>query len=218
VSTPTTARLSTVALLRDLATKQEQPNRQVTLLPQSDEHLLSWIQTNDRQAFSVLFGRYARLIFSIGKRILRDDAEAEDLVQEVFLYIHRKSGSFDRTKGSARSWIIQIAYTQALMRRRDLKSHGLYASAIVDKSQETNFSGNSETEYEGTVEGLFGRQGWRKAFESLNVDQQETLRLHFFEGCTFAEIAERLGQSYGNIRNHHYRGLEKLRMHLSNSD
>jgi len=42
--------------------------------------------------------------------------------------------------------------------------------------------------------------------------------LHFFEGYTFNEIAEKLGQSYANVRNHHYRGLEKLRKHLTDSE
>jgi RNA polymerase sigma-70 factor (ECF subfamily) len=49
----------------------------------------------------------------------------------------------------------------------------------------------------------------------LSEEQRETLRLHFFEGFTFEEIAEKLGQSYSNVRNHHYRGLEKFRKYLS---
>jgi RNA polymerase sigma factor (sigma-70 family) len=70
---------------------------------------------------SDLFLRYARLVHSVGRRILRDGEEAEDLVQKVFLYVHRKSNLFDSTKGSARSWVLQIAYTQAFLRRRQLR-------------------------------------------------------------------------------------------------
>ena len=73
-------------------------------------------------------------------------------------------------------------------------------------------------EYDRTVEGLFGRNGWKKVVEDLTDDQRETFRLHFFEGHTFTEIAEKLGQSYANVRNHHYRGLEKLRRHLAESE
>jgi RNA polymerase sigma-70 factor (ECF subfamily) len=72
--------------------------------------------------------------------------------------------------------------------------------------------------YDHTVEGLFGRNGWRKIVEDLTEDQRETLRLHFFEGYTFTEIAEKLGQSFANVRNHHYRGLEKLRKHLAGDE
>ena len=105
-------------------------------------------------------------------------AEADDLVQEVFLYIHRKSGLFDSTKGSARSWIVQVAYTQALLRRRYLKSHGFYSSAIADKLPETVFRPNSGAEYDQTVEGLFGRNGWRK-IETLTGEQRETFEAAF---------------------------------------
>jgi RNA polymerase sigma-70 factor (ECF subfamily) len=51
--------------------------------------------------------------------------------------------------------------------------------------------------------------------EDLSADQRETFRLHFFEGYTFAEIAGKLGQSHANVRNHHYRGLEKFRKHIA---
>jgi RNA polymerase sigma factor (sigma-70 family) len=90
-------------------------------------------------------------------------------------------------------------------------------SGIVDNRRESEPRTSSGADYDQTPEGLFGRNGWRKILESLTDDQRETLRLHFFEGCTFSEIAERLGQSYANVRNHHYRGLEKVRRHLSDS-
>jgi RNA polymerase sigma-70 factor, ECF subfamily len=181
----------------------------------TDEALITRVQIGDREALSVLFYRFAHSIRNIGQRILRDRAEADDLIQEVFLYIHRKSALFDSSKGSARSWIVQVAYTQAFLRRRRLKSQGFYMSAIADKSPEAELRPNSGAEYDQTVEGLFGRSGWRTVLETLTGEQRETMRLHFFEGYTFAEIAEKLGQSYANVRNHHYRGLEKLRKQLA---
>ena len=181
-----------------------------------DEQLICMVGRGDRDALSNLFRRYAVTIRNVGKRILRDIGEADDLVQEVFLYIHRKSALFDGSKGSARSWIIQVAYTQAFLRRRQLKAQGFYLSGIADKEVERPRRGdNGGADYDHTVEGLFGRNGWKKIVEDLSEDQRETLRLHFFEGHTFAEIAEMLGQSYANVRNHHYRGLEKLRKHLT---
>ena len=179
-----------------------------------DAALLGRIQVGDREALALLFRRYALPIRNIGQRVLQDKTEAEDLVQEVFLYIHRKSGLFDGAKGSASSWIVQVTYTQALLRRRRLKSQGFYVSGITEKRDECNQSADKGADYDHTVEGLFGRNGWKKIVEDLTHDQKETFRLHFFEGYTFTEIAEKLGQSYANVRNHHYRGLEKLRRHL----
>ena len=180
-----------------------------------DERLICKVNRGDKEALSGLFRRYAGVVRSVGKRILRDSAEADDLVQEVFLYIHRKSSLFDSSKGSASSWIVQVAYTQALLRRRRLKSQGFYMSGITDKPDESDQATNKGADYDHTVEGLFGRNGWKKIVEDLTQDQRETFRLHFFEGYTFTEIAEKLGQSYANVRNHHYRGLEKLRRHLA---
>src|SRR3984893_16341592 len=180
-----------------------------------DETLLQMRSNWNKEALSVLFRRHARHINNVGQRILRDSNEAEDLVQDVFLYIHLKATLYDSAKGSARSWIIQVAYTQAFQRRRKLKSHGLYElSASDEKADTVSISPTAGAIYDQTIEGVFGRNGWRKILESLTEEQRETLMLHFFEGYTFAEIAEKLGQSYANVRNHHYRGLEKLRKHL----
>jgi RNA polymerase sigma-70 factor (ECF subfamily) len=183
-----------------------------------DDVLITRIAVGEREAFSNLFRRFARPVYGVGRRILRNDAEADDLVQEVFLYIHRKSSLFDSSKSSARSWIFQIAYTQAFLRRRQLKARGFYTSGIADGLLESEPRASSGAGYDYTVEGLFGRNGWRKVLDALTEEQRETLRLHFFEGYTFSEIAEKLGQSYANVRNHHYRGLEKLRKHLAEEE
>ena len=184
----------------------------------TDENALVRAHGGDREALALLFQRYARSVRNVAQRILRDDAEAEDLVQEVFIYIHRKSALFDSSKGTARSWIFQVAYTQACLRRRELKSHGFYLSAIPDKPSESHQWSDKGADYDRSVEGLFGRNGWKEIQEGLTADQRETLRLHFFEGYTFSEIAEQLGQSFANVRNHHYRGLEKLRKYLASSE
>jgi RNA polymerase sigma-70 factor (ECF subfamily) len=189
-----------------------------TLPDAHDEALVALIQKGDRDSIGSLFRHYALPVRNVGRRILRDRAEADDLVQEVFLYIHRKIALFDAAKGSARSWIFQIAYTQAFLRRRQLAARGFYKSGITDRPPDAEPRTSLGADYDHTVEGLFGRNGWRKILDALTQDQRETLRLHFFEDYTFAEIAEKLGQSFSNVRNHHYRGLEKLRKHLAEEE
>jgi len=219
MSSSLTARFSIVSLIKQSTGKAGTSVETLgNAIESTDETILERIREGDRDALALLFRRYARPVRNVGQRILRDKAEAEDLVQEVFLYIHRKSALFDSSKGSASSWIVQVAYTQALLRRRRLKSQGFYLSGITDKPAECDPGGDRGAHYDQTVEGLFGRIGWRTVLESLTEDQRETLRLHFFEGYTFEEIAEKLGQSYGNVRNHHYRGLEKVRKHLTDRE
>ena len=202
----------------EMNSKESASERHADVQDRSDEWLLSRVQAGENEALAWLFRRYAEQIRGVGCNILRDSGEADDLVQEVFLYVHRKSLSFQQSKGGARSWIFQIAYTQALLRRRQLKSRGFYPSQIPEPTSKSELQISFERKFDDSVEDLFGIDGWRKVWDSLTDCQRETLRLHFYEGCTFTEIAEKLGQSYVNIRHHYYRGLEKLRKHAHEND
>jgi RNA polymerase sigma-70 factor (ECF subfamily) len=153
---------------------------------------------------------------SVAARILKDSAEAEDLVQDLFLFIQRKCGIFDSTKSSARSWIGQMAYHRAIERRRYLATRQFYIHAEVE-SRGHQVVGNPTTESDYSAETVFGRNGLEKVLADLSDDQRETLRLHFFEGYTLAEISEKLSQPRGNVRHHYYRGLDRLRKEMLGS-
>src|SRR5215471_1969870 len=165
-----------IGLQRSLAGRKAPSKRSgcsphIDELSATDERLIGFVRLADRDSLSILFQRYAQLVWSVGRRILRDRAEAEDLVQEVFLYIHRKSALFDPAKGSARSWIVQVAYTQAFLRRRQLKARGFYLSGNGDRTTEMECEANSGAHYDHSLEGIFGQNGWRKVLESLSDDQ-----------------------------------------------
>lgn len=184
----------------------------------SDEQLLGRISLNDKEALGRLFRRYANIVHRVGRRILRDDAEAEDLVQDFFIYIHRKSSVYKISKGPASSWIIQTIYYQALQRRAQLavRKHRLTSAADLDLRVVCRSS--TVMEYDQSPEGLIGRAKLREMVDCLTEDQLETLRLHFFEGYTLSEIAQNRGQSAGNVRHHFYRGMEKLRSRIFSSE
>ena len=179
----------------------------------SDESLLSELCTGNGEVLATLFERYARVTRSVASRILRDQAEAEDLVQDLFLFIQRKCSIFDSSKSSARSWIIQMAYHRAIERRRYLAVRQFY-SGVAEHVRGTTLVGKATDESDYSAEAVFGRNGLEKLFESLSEDQRETLRLHFFEGYTLAEVAIKRGQPHGNVRHHYYRALAKLRKQM----
>jgi RNA polymerase sigma-70 factor, ECF subfamily len=95
-----------------------------------------------------------------------------------------------------------------------LKSSGYYIAGIGYETTKAKPEVEADANYDRSGEGLFGRKCWEQGVRSLNDEQRQTLRLHVVDGFAFTEIAEKLGQSYANVRNHHYRGLEKLRKHL----
>ena len=181
--------------------------------PLTDELLLSRLAFGDRDALDVLFRRYSRPVRSIARRVLRDDAEADDLVQDVFLFIQNKSSIFDSSKSSAGSWIIQMAYQRAIERRRRLAARHFYKQEGLQQNA-GHVVGMPTTEHDYSADVVFGRNGLEKLVEELSEQLRETLRLYFFEGYTLAEISEKTGRPLGNVRNHYYRALDKLRRQM----
>src|SRR5215475_12040516 len=179
----------------------------------SDECLVARVIDKNRDALAILFRRYSRLVRGIALRILRDASEADDLLQDVFLFVHRKVSVFDPSKASFRSWIVQMTYQRAIDRRRYLHSRHFYTHLDLEGVEQLVFHRGGREEEE-LLTGLVGNATMRGLLEGLSGDQRDTLTLHFFEGYTFDEIALKLGQSFGNIRNHYYRGLDKLRKQL----
>ena len=179
----------------------------------SDEALFTRLQAGEPEALGWLFQRYAPVVRSIAARILRDTAEAEDLSQDLFLFIQRKCAIFDSSKSSARSWIIQMAFHRAIERRRYLATRQFYARMEIE-SNTVHVVGTPTGESDYSADTVFGRNGLSKVLKSLSEDQRETLRLHFFDGYTLAEISQKLAQPLGNVRNHYYRGLDKLRKQM----
>jgi RNA polymerase sigma-70 factor, ECF subfamily len=178
----------------------------------SDETLLEQVCQGTKEALALLFRRHARIVRNVAYRILRNEAEADDLVQDVFIFIFRKAALFNASRGTARSWIVQVTDHRAFDRRRHLNTRHYYASRgledvalnVADPRYEALFS-------EWSLESIWGKESAARLRELLSPAQLSTIELYFFEGYTLEEIADRLGQSLGNIRNHYYRGLEKLR-------
>ena len=179
----------------------------------SDEALMERICRRDAEALSVLFRRYARVVRGIAYKVLRDASEADDLLQDIFLLVHRLCGTFDGTKGTARRWILQMAYRRAISRRRYLNSRHFYAQVELD-GQSVEIAGLRSDELDAPMGRIPAELDLQKMFGALSEDQQKTLRLHFIEGYTLDEIATMLGQTKGNIRHHSFRGLERLRKQI----
>ena len=180
-----------------------------------DDDLLLLVQRGDREALGVLFDRYARLVLSVGLKIIRDSAEAEDLVHDVFLFLLDKGHLFDPAKGCARAWLAKVTYHRALDRRRYLVRRCFYRTNNDDSAPERITA--SDSEY---PDFWYWHSYLQRALDDLSEDQRTTLKLHFFEGFTINEISQKLGISPINTRNYYYRGLERLRktMNVSGAD
>lgn len=209
-----TFRLAGLALPTENAKPARTVIQQIAKEELPDESLLAEVSLGSREALSLLFQRYARLVRTIAYRILRDPSEADDLLQELFLFIHRRCRTFDNSKSSARSWIVQMTYHRAIDRRRYLQSRHFYTHVDLDGAAASIDSGSLEMNGASFAAEMVGNTTTQGLLDALNEDQRNTLSLHFFEGYTFDEIALKLDQSLGNIRHHYYRGLDNLRKQM----
>jgi RNA polymerase sigma-70 factor (ECF subfamily) len=174
----------------------------------TDEELMSGLQAKDSKALELLFGRYSRLVFGIAFRILNDRSEAEEVVQEAFFYIYQKAVIFDPLKGSAKAWVVQVAFSRARDRKAHLSRRGFYSGTDIDSLDDT-LLGQNDVEREIGARLDFSQL--QCAFEDLTHMQRQTLEMFYFEGMELREISERLHEPFGNVRHHFYRGLERLR-------
>src|SRR5216684_3277796 len=178
----------------------------------SDEALMQEVSRGSREALAILFRRYAQLVRWISFRVLRDASEADDLVQDVFLLVHRDCKTFDSSKAPARFWILQMAYRRAISRRRYLTSRHFYTRLDLDDAARHLADPRADVGQLGeSIDGRLGNGDLQEVFETLSQNQRQTLRLFFIEGYTLDEIAAKLGQSRGNVKHHYFRGLDRLR-------
>ena len=192
-------------------TPLEQPLRQsVTTEPteSADELLLAQVIDGSKEALGLLFRRHRRSVLRVASKILQDASEAEDLCQEVFLHLFKKANSFEPSRGSASSWIIQMTYSRALNRRQYLTNRQHYTAHEFD---EQRLEGERRP---ALADNVFAKSLLSRLRDQLTDEQLRTLNLHFFEGYSLREIAEQTGQTIGNVRHHYYRGLERLRSNV----
>jgi len=161
------------------------------------ESLLRRLTGGDAAALGEFYDRYAGLVNGLALRILRNPAEAEDVVQEVFVQVWRQAERFDPARGSPEAWLCTIARTRALdrLRRR--------ASRREDPADAApGASAPPRTEEALAV---------RKALEGLSADQRHALELAYYEGLTHTEIAARLGEPLGTVKTRIRTAMIRLR-------
>jgi RNA polymerase sigma-70 factor (ECF subfamily) len=180
--------------------------------PITDEQLLRNIGQRCQECFALLFGRHFRSVLGIAFKILRDQPEAEDILQEVFLAIYLQQERFDPAKGTVRTWVLQFAYFKSLLRRRYLSIRRFY--------QHEELAAVAELRAEVSFDRIFGLNAADLAryieagLTLLPAQQRQAIELVHFEGRTLQEISELMRESLANTRNIYYRGIKRLRDHL----
>jgi len=190
-------------------------NHENRLAERSDAELVQLLVEGNHDAMGVLFDRYYRLVMSVALRIVRDRAEAQDVVQVVFTDFYRQAKLFDLAKGSLKTWMLQYAYGRSINRRKSLKARSFYDRLDLQAVDPARLAKSSKVlDFESPEATRLIEQ----MLDSLKDLQRKVIEMVCFEGMTMAEVAELTGESFGNVQHAYYRGIEKLRVYLKKCD
>ena len=174
-----------------------------------DSALMVRVRQRDTTALRALYDRHSSMVHGLGLRILRDPAEAEDLVQDVFLHLWRRAELFDGDRGQFVGWLVSLTRNRAIDRlraRRTRERKGDEYEAEVAAAPAPRGADPNETAYVAEL-----REAVARALTDLPEPQRTALELAYFGGFSHSEIAERLAAPLGTVKARIRQGMIRLR-------
>ncbi len=176
-------------------------------IAKADRALISRIEERDADALGLLYDRHAGRLLGLAHRIVGETGEAEEVLQEVFLWVWRSASGFDAGRGTVLGWLLMATRSRAIDRlraRRPALRAGLRAvETVPDAPSAQDVEADSATRQWENV--------CRSAIAQLPDEQRRALELAYFEGLTHQEISEKTATPLGTVKTRVRLGLMKLR-------
>lgn len=172
--------------------------------PGSADALVAQVARGDSGAFERLYDLLGPAVYGMARRVVRDPNRAEDIAQEAFLEVWRKAPRFDISRGSAKTWVMTIAHRRAV-------------DAVRRNESQKKYDGHAtrdEVSLEEPTDALIRdqeHQAVRSCLETLTELQLESVRLAYFNGYTYPEVAALLGKPLPTVKTRMRDGLIRLR-------
>lgn len=166
--------------------------------------LVGRVALGDARAFEHLYDELSAAVFGLARRVVRDPARAEDVTQEVFLEVWRKAARFDSNLGRAKTWVMTIAHRRAVdaVRRNEAAKRSDSRGVPDEVSHDEAADRVIASEERGAV---------HECLETLTELQLESVRLAYFNGYTYNEVATLLDKPLPTIKTRMRDGLIRLR-------
>ena len=174
--------------------------------PDDAELLIARIAEGDRDAFSRFYDAFAGTAFGLIRRVLRDPAPSEEVLQDVFWQVWRDAPQYDARRGTPAAWVLMRAKARAIDKLRSIRRRG--QTFVMPVNEEIARSDDGAPTAATT---LADRGLVEDALARLPDAQRRVIELAFFEGLTQTEIAARLGEPLGTVKTRARLGLERLR-------
>lgn len=168
--------------------------------------LLARIADGDQVAFADFYQATSRRVYGMARRVLIDQGLSEDTCQEVFLQVWQLAGKFDPSAGSPLAWVMTIAHRRAIDRVRSVQSAADREERVFALGNQTGHDSVSEE-----VETRLEAEAVVRCLETLTATQQESVRLAYYDGLSYREVADRLGAALPTIKSRIRDGLIRLK-------
>lgn len=168
----------------------------------SESEIIVQLQNKDQRALSLVYDRYSGAVYGVILRICKEEAVAQDVLQEVFLKVWNKSDQYNPKKGKFFTWIYQIARNSTLNALRNRPD--------LIQNEDLTVYNNKEEETAETYPELNG------SLKSLDSHHQEAIELVYFKGLTHREAHEEMGVPLGTFKSYVKQALRNLREKYQN--
>ncbi|OFI37665.1 RNA polymerase subunit sigma [Arthrobacter sp. SW1] len=168
--------------------------------------LLGMIAGGDRDAFVEFYGLTSRRVFGLARRVLLDQELSEDATQEVFLQVWQSAGRFDPAAGSPLAWLMTITHRRAVDKVRSVQAATDREASYGAASQDIEHDAVSEE-----VGSRLEAEAVARCLQTLTETQQESVRLAYYGGLSYREVAEKLHAALPTIKSRIRDGLLRLK-------
>jgi len=168
------------------------------------EMAISAIARGDHGAFAVVYDQAAATVLGTVRRIVRDPAQSEEVMQEVLLEVWRTAARFDPASGSAQAWITTLAHRRAVDRVRSEQK-------ATERELRAARASVAYDEVIDAVEARLEHERVRRCLAALTDLQRESVTLAYYGGYSYPEVAKLLGVAVGTVKTRMRDGLIRLR-------
>jgi RNA polymerase sigma-70 factor (ECF subfamily) len=173
--------------------------------PPTDAQLLEGIAQRDESSLAALYDRYHLLAFSLALRVVNDRGRAEDVVQDAFLSVWRKAGSYVEGRGSVKTWLTSIVRNRAIDLVRAKRESDSDDEAVLLAIRDPRPSVIEQ------VTATLDRDVIRGAIGELPLEQRQAIAMAYFEGRSHSEISDATGLPLGTVKSRIRLGMHRLR-------